>query len=157
MPNTYTNLYFHTIFSTKNRIRRISPAIQDRLYAYIGGIAKNLGYKLIITNGMEEHIHLLIKMPPRLAISDILRTTKTNSSKWIHETFPALNKIAWQRGFSAFSVCQVHVHTVYPYIQNQKQHHAKKSFKEELRELLEKHKNKYVKRYIVPERKMIIY
>lgn len=140
MPGTYTKLYVHVVFSTKNRHPYLKPKVAERLYPYIGGIAHNIGFDLILANGVEDHVHLILKIPPRLSLSEITKLIKSNSSKWIHETFPDIQDFSWQSGYSAFSVSQSKLQTVYQYVQKQKEHHAKTSFKDELFDLLRRHK-----------------
>jgi len=140
MTNTYTKLYVHAVFSTKNRHPYLKPEISERLYPYMGGIAHNIGFDLVLANGVEDHVHLILRVPPRLSLSEIIRLIKSNASKWIHETFPAAQNFSWQSGYSAFSVSQSKLQTVYEYVQNQKEHHAKISFKDEIFDLLRRHK-----------------
>ena len=112
MAGTYTKLYYHIIFSTKRREEFISPAIENELYKYLAGAIRGMGGSCIEINGMPDHVHLLVVLPPKLALSDVLREIKANSSKWLHETRPELAKFAWQDGFSAFTVSKSRVEFV---------------------------------------------
>jgi len=148
MPNTYTKLYFHAIFSTKNRTPHINSKIEIKLFPYMSGTAKNSGCNLIIINGTKDHVHLLLNIPPRLALSDAMRVLKSNSSKWIHETFPDKRDFAWQSGYAAFSISRSNIQTVSGYIKKQKEHHSKISFTDEVIALLKKHNVDYDDKYL---------
>ena len=148
MGTTYTNLLFHIVFSTKHRKNIITPEIQERLYEYIGGILREQKGILLQIGGMLDHVHILAKLSPTLAISDVIRITKANSSKWCNESFQTNTKFAWQRGFGAFSVSFSKVDQVQKYIQNQQEHHKKISFAHEFRQLLVRHGIEFDERYI---------
>jgi REP element-mobilizing transposase RayT len=146
--STYSNLLFHIVFSSKYRRNLIDDVIQTRLYEYIGGIIREQKGILLEIGGMPDHIHILTKLSPSIAISDVLRATKANSSKWVSETFPTKKEFAWQRGFGAFSVSVSNVDQVRRYIQNQKQHHMNRSFQDEFRDLLVKHGIEFEEKYL---------
>ena len=96
MAGTYTNLLFHVVFSTKERRRLISPELQNRLYPYLGGIARENKMKALSIGGVEDHVHLLLSIPSTLSIAKSVQLLKGNSSKWIHETFPNQRPFEWQ-------------------------------------------------------------
>jgi putative transposase len=146
--STYTNLLFHLIYSTKYRKPAIRPEWQDNLYGYIGGIIREQKGTLLKIGGVEDHVHLLAKLSPTIAISDVLRTIKTNSSKWINERGDVTRKFEWQSGYAAFSVSESQSPTVANYIDNQAEHHRKKSFEEEFLAILEKHNIEFDMRYV---------
>jgi REP element-mobilizing transposase RayT len=148
MAGTYTKLYFHVVFSTKHRKPFIHSDLEGELQKYIAGTIRNLGGSCIEINGTSDHVHLLILLPPKLALSDVLRDIKANSSKWIHEKFPLLAAFGWQDGFSAFSVSTSQVPDVIDYIRNQKDHHKERDFKAELLTLLQRHGVEYDERYL---------
>jgi REP element-mobilizing transposase RayT len=148
MAGTYTKLFYHIVFSTKNRQRFISSTIEEELYKYIAGIVRNIGGSSIEINGTPDHVHVLAILPPKLALSDALRTIKANSSKWVHETKPNLADFAWQDGYAAFTVSKSQVDGVQQYIADQKHHHAERDFKAELLALLAKHQVEYDDRYL---------
>jgi putative transposase len=148
MAGTYNKLYYHIVFSTKNRQPFISPSLEDELYKYISGVLRGIGGSCIEINGMQDHIHFLTILPPKIAVSDALRDIKANSSKWIHETKPEQAAFAWQDGFAAFTVSKSQVEPVREYNLDQKQHHAQRDFKSELLGLLERHEIEYDERYI---------
>ena len=120
MSRTYTQLLTHVVFSTRERIRLIAPEIKAELHAYLGGLTRELKGKAYSVNGMEDHVHMLISLPPVVSISDALRFLKSNSSGWIHEKWPQRGSFAWQLGYSAFSVSKSAVHEVVQYIHDQK-------------------------------------
>lgn len=148
MANTYTALFYHFVFSTKNRIKHIQPEIEERLWKYIGGIARHYKMTAIQVGGVEDHLHALVMAPPTLAPFEIAKYLKSDSSKWIHEEFADLHDFVWQDGYGAFSVSKSNVPGVVSYIQNQREHHQKQTFQEEYREFLTKHGVEYDERYI---------
>ena len=131
MANTYTQLYFHIVFAVKGRNNFISKQWKDELYKYISGIISNKDQKLMIVNGVPNHIHLLIGTKANCNLSDLIRDIKANSSKWINEKKFTNFHFEWQTGFGAFTVSQSVVSNVIEYIKNQEEHHRKKTFKEE--------------------------
>jgi putative transposase len=148
MANTYTSLHYHLVFSTKNRIEWITPDIEKRVWAYIGGIARKHKMTALQVGGVDDHIHALVMSPPTLSPSQMAQYLKGESSKWIHETFPALHDFAWQEGYGAFSVSKSNLEAVVQYIQKQREHHQKQSFQEEYLGLLQKHGIDYDERYV---------
>jgi REP element-mobilizing transposase RayT len=148
VAGTYTKLYYHIVFSTKNRQPFINTEIEDRFHKYIAGIIRGIDETLIEINGTADHVHIITILPPKIAVSDALREIKANSSKWIHETYPDLSKFGWQDGFSAFTVSKSQLEPVRQYIRDQKLHHRQCDFKQELIGLLDKHEIEYDERYI---------
>ncbi len=148
MPSTYTNLLYHIIFSTKDRRPFINPKLRDRLHPYLGGIIRDLKGEPIEIGGVEDHIHILAKLPATLALSDVLREIKSNSSKWAGEHGDLVRTFAWQTGYAAFTVSKSQVVVVRKYIQNQERHHRRQTFKVELVSLLDKHEIEYDRRYL---------
>lgn len=122
--------------------------LEARLLPYLGGIARQLGGTLVASNAVPDHVHLLVALPPPLAISEAIGKMKGNSSKWIHETFPDAHSFVWQRGFGAFSVSRSNVPGVVRYIEGQKEHHRKVTFQEEFVRLLERHAIEVDERYL---------
>jgi REP element-mobilizing transposase RayT len=127
--------FAHCVFSTKDRQNSIPVELQPKLWAYIIGIAKNLQVTMIAVGGMPNHIHLLIAVPPTIALSVVIQKLKANSSRWMGEH--GLN-FEWQKGYAAFSVSPSQVETVKAYIRNQEQHHRVRTFEEEFVALLKK-------------------
>lgn len=145
---SYTSLHYHIVFSTKERRPYLDPDGDERLNAYFGGIIRNLKAKLHIVNNTADHVHLAVGLHPSVSIASFVGTIKTNSSKWIHETFDALQTFSWQEGYSAFSVSYSAINKVIEYTRNQQEHHKKLSFEEELVRLLEKHQIEYDPKYV---------
>jgi REP-associated tyrosine transposase len=112
------------------------------------GILRELDGNTSIINGTSDHVHLLVQFPPGLSLSDAMRILKTNSSKWIHDRWPARSKFAWQTGYGAFSVSKSSAGAVFGYIADQEEHHRRKTFQEEFLEYLKKHEIDYDERYI---------
>ncbi len=139
MANTYSSNFFHIVFSTKNRERWIKPEIENRVWSYIGGIARNHKCTPIQVGGIEDHIHALIMSPPTFSPSQVAKFLKAESSKWIHQEFPKMCRFSWQDGYSAFTVSKSVVPKVNLYIKNQRSHHRRATFEEEYLELLRLH------------------
>jgi putative transposase len=148
MAGTYTKLFYHIVFSTKQRQSFISASVEEELYKYLAGIVRGIGGSCIAVNGMPDHIHMLVMLPPKIALSDAMREIKANSSKWLHETKPALTQFGWQDGFAAFTVSKSGVEAVHEYIREQKSHHARRDYKAELLELLARHEVDFDERYV---------
>ena len=146
---SYTNLNYHIVFATKERRPWLRGELEKRLSQYIGGIVRRLGGDLLAANGPDDHIHLAIVTTPKVALMDLVRQIKANSSGWIHTEFPELASFAWQDGYSAFTVSRSMLPQVVAYIEDQRKHHSRTSFKEELIALLEKHSVAYDEKYIV--------
>ena len=136
MANTYTQLYFHTVFAVKGRNNLISKNWKNNLYKYISGVVSNKGQRLMSINGVQNHVHILLGTQADCKLSDLMRDIKANSSKWINENKLVAGKFEWQRGFGAFSISQSDVKRVIDYINNQEKHHKVQSFKKEYLELL---------------------
>ena len=133
---------------TRNREKSISPEIQDRLWAYMGGIARENNMKALAVGGVENHAHVFLSLPSTISIAKAIQLVKGGSSKWIHDTFPSLDNFAWQVGYGAFSVSISHINRTVNYINNQKEHHRQKSFQEEYLSFLKKHSIEYDDKYI---------
>jgi len=148
MGQSYTNLIYHIAFATKDRQPLIVGERRERLYEYLGGIIRNLGGISLGINGMSDHMHVLAKLRPDRALSDMLRDVKANSSGWMHEVFPEASNFAWQRGYGAFTVSASQVEKVQRYIAEQEIHHAKRDFRDEFVELLVKNRIEFDERYL---------
>jgi len=137
--HTYTNLLTHVTFSTRGRKRFLVDDLRPRLLAYMGGIVQEMHGNALAVGGTDDHVHLLLVLPPTLALAAAMRVLKTNSSRWVHETFPERVVFAWQDGYGGFSVSQSNRDTIKAYIANQESHHRRMTFKEELIALLDRH------------------
>ena len=148
MPHTYTNLLYHLVFSTKYRAPIITDILRDPLYRFIGGLIREEDGSLIEIGGIEDHVHLLVRLKPTMAVAEALRLVKSNSSKWVNEAGMTRERFQWQTGYGAFSVSKSQVEPVRRYIRDQPQHHQKKTFKEEFVELLKANEMDYDDRYL---------
>jgi len=126
----------------------IKDAHESRLYDYIGGTIRGLGGISLELNGTEDHVHLLAKLRPDKAVSDVLRELKANASGWMHDVFPEVTHFSWQRGYGAFTVSQSNVDEVRGYIARQKEHHKRVSFRDEFIQFLNANGIEYDKRYV---------
>ena len=147
MPGTYTQLLLHIVFSTKGRQPHITPDLAHRLYPYIGGIIRAEHGVLYDIGGVEDHVHFYLRWRPDAALSDLMRTVKSRSSKWVHDEFPALRTFAWQEGYAAFSVSKSQESAVKNYIAGQAEHHKKEDFNSELLRLLRAHGVEFDEKY----------
>ncbi len=148
MPGTYSQILAHVVFSTKRRQRWLTPAVAERLYAYIGGIVREEKGVLYDIGGIEDHVHLYLRWRPDETVSNLMRTVKARSSLWVHQTFPTLADFAWQEGYSAFSVSKSQEPTVKGYIAHQAEHHRREDFQSELLRLLRAHEIEFDERYV---------
>jgi REP element-mobilizing transposase RayT len=149
MANTYSSLFYHIVFSTKHRQNFIDKEIEDRVWAYIGGIARTHNMTALQVGGIENHAHALVMARPAHSPSQIAQHLKGESSKWIHTDFPSLRLFSWQDGFGAFSVSKSQVPDVVDYIKRQREHHEKESFEEEYERLMKLHGVEYDPRYLL--------
>jgi putative transposase len=139
MPSSWTQNYYHIVFSTKNREPWITHDLEQRLYPFLGGVSKDLACTPLAINGWYDHVHLLLRYPANLSHADMARHLKGRSSKWIHEEFKDQQHFAWQEGYGGFTVSASMVDRVKSYIDRQKEHHQTTSFKDELIKLLDLH------------------
>jgi putative transposase len=140
MAHSYTNLLYHIVYGTKERRPLIDDEFQPRLYEYLGGTIRGLKSTALEIGGVEDHVHILAKVSPTIAISDFLEKLKANSSKWAKSV---RRGFGWQDGYSAFTVSESQVERVRAYIRNQREHHKKTSFRDELIALLKAHGVQY--------------
>ncbi|RTL56100.1 MAG: IS200/IS605 family transposase [Sphingobacteriales bacterium] len=151
MPNTYTQLHIQFVFAVKYRVALIHPDWKERLHQYITGIIQQNEHKLLQINSMPDHIHIFIGMRPNQSISSLVQNIKSESTKWIKENGFCKSPFTWQEGYGAFSYSKSHVPNVIHYIQNQEQHHQKKTFLEEYVEFLKAFEIDYDEKYIFKE------
>jgi putative transposase len=148
MPNTYTQLHIQFVFAVQNRASLIQASWEEELYNYITGIVKNCKHKVLAINGMPDHVHLFVGLHPTQAVSELMQRVKGESSEWVNKRGFVVGKFHWQEGYGAFSYGHSQVRQVYEYVVNQKQHHQRKAFLDEYRELLEKFEISFDERYI---------
>ncbi|MBZ5531846.1 MAG: IS200/IS605 family transposase [Acidobacteriia bacterium] len=145
MSHTYSQNHLHVVFSTKERRKIIAEQMQPKLWSYMGGIGRNHGFLVLANGGIEDHVHLLIQVPPALALAKAVSLLKSNSSKWMNEHGI---KFAWQEGYGAFSVSESNLAAVERYIRNQPKHHRKMTFEQEFIALLKKHRIEFDPKYV---------
>ena len=148
MAQTLFSCYLHIVFSTKNRVQMIDSAIENDLFAYMGGIVRNFDGKLLKAGGTSDHNHLLVSMSKNHLVPDLIGSMKRDSSKWIKTIHPKFSKFAWQDGYSAFSVGHTQIPVVERYIANQKEHHTKHLFEDEMRGFYRKYKMEFDEKYV---------
>ncbi len=148
MANTFTSPHYHVIFSTKDREPWLRQDIEQRVWAYLGGIARENNLKALLVGGIENHVHLLLGIPASMSVSKALQLVKGGSSGWMKETFPGMPGFGWQDGYAAFTVSKSQLPEVENYIRGQREHHRIKSFEEEYRAFLDKHQIDYAEEYV---------
>ena len=151
MANTYHQIYLQTVFAVKYRKAIIDKVWSSQLYAVIGNLINETGCKTIIVNGVEDHVHCLIGLKPVVSVSELMKTVKAKSSKYINDHTLTPGRFEWQQGYGVFSYGQSQVDKVYKYIQNQEAHHKKQTFRDEYLEFLKKFKIDYDEKYIFQE------
>jgi REP element-mobilizing transposase RayT len=148
MPHSYVTNLMHCTFSTKERYPFIDTELEVRLWRYIGGIARENRMKAMIVGGTFDHVHALLSLPATMSFAKAVQLIKGGSSKWIHDTLAKYKKFEWQEGYGAFSVSASQASRTIAYINNQKEHHRKRTFEEEFLALLDKHGVEYDQRYV---------
>jgi putative transposase len=149
MANTFSQIYIQTVFAVSNRQSLIKAEFKEDLYKYITGIVKNQGQKLISINGVADHVHILIGLKPAMALSDLVREIKSDSSNFVNEQRFVRGRFSWQEGYGAFSYGHSQLDTLIRYIQNQEQHHQRSSFKREYLTLLRKFDIAFEEKYVL--------
>jgi len=137
--HSFTSCLVHCVWSTKNRQPWLTSDLRERLWPYLGGIARQNEIKTLAIGGTSDHVHVLLSLPATSSIAKAMQLLKGNSSKWIRETFPKMHFFAWQEGYGAFSVGVSAVDATVAYIRNQAEHHRTRSFREEYQAMLKKH------------------
>jgi putative transposase len=148
MANTYHQVYIQAVFAVKYREAIIAKDWRPQLLGVIGTLINEASCKTIIVNGVEDHVHCFLGLKPIVSISELMKTVKGTSSKYINDHHLTRHRFEWQEGYGAFSYSRSHIDRVYKYIQNQEQHHRKQTFKDEYRHFLDVFKVSYDERYI---------
>lgn len=148
MANTYTQIHIHIVFAVEGRQSLIPPDQREELHKYITGIVENLGSRMIAINSMPDHIHMLVGQRPDIALSTLVSKVKSGSSAFITRERWVRGRFDWQNGFGAFSYARSQLPAVIRYIERQQEHHARRSFREEYRGLLERFQVPYDDRYL---------
>lgn len=147
MAHTYTRLLVQLVFSTKSRACFLTPELGERLFPYLGGLLRGEGCTSMGINGPDDHVHVLVSLPPTAALSDVVGHVKARSTGWVHRTFPELRDFAWQEGFSGFTFGPSQLPALRRYVQGQREHHRRVSFRE-LIGLLKAHGVEFDERYL---------
>jgi putative transposase len=137
--HSFTSCIVHCVWSTKNRVPSLTSDLRERLWPYLGGIARENKMKALAVGGTADHVHILVSLPATLSVAKAIQLLKGNSSKWIHETFPQLKLFGWQEGYGAFSIGVSGVEATASYIHDQERHHRRRTFREELVNMLRAH------------------
>lgn len=148
MANTYHQIYLQTVFSVKYRKAMLDKTWRQKVFGVIGNLINETGCKTIIVNGVEDHVHSFFGMKPSLSVSEVMKTVKAKSSKYINDHKLTLARFEWQRGYGVFSYRQSDVEMIFNYIQRQEEHHRVRTFKEEYVDLLKEFKIDYDDQYI---------
>jgi putative transposase len=148
MANTFSQIYIQAVFAVSSRMSLITPTFKEDLYKYIAGIVRNQGQKLISINGMSDHVHILVGLKPSMALADLVRDIKADSSTYINKNRWVRGKFTWQEGYGAFSYGHSQLDTIISYIQNQEKHHSRRSFKNEYLGLLRKFDIAFEDKYV---------
>ena len=148
MANTYTQCFFHLVFSPKNRAALIQKSWSSELEMYVTGIVQNHKHKMLAIKAMPDHIHILIGYDLNQLIPDLVENIKTSSNKWVNEKRLTKFKFEWQRGYGAFTHSKSQVNVVINYIFNQEEHHRKKTFRDEYLEILRKNEIEFKDEYL---------
>lgn len=148
MAGTYSQIYIQAVFAVKGRQNLLQKEWRDEVFKYMSGIITNKGQKPIIVNGVEDHAHVFVGLKPSMALSDLVRDVKNNSSNFINDRQWVRGRFNWQEGYGAFSYSHSQIAYVYDYILNQERHHDKQTFKGEYLDLLEKFEIKHDVKYL---------
>ncbi|WP_396168003.1 IS200/IS605 family transposase [Flavobacterium sp.] len=148
MANTYHQMYIQAVFAVKYRKAVLHKDWRKDVFAVIGNLINETGCKTIIVNGVEDHVHCFLGLKPTVSISELMKTVKAKSSKYINDNNFLLDRFEWQVGYGAFSYSHSHINRVFKYIENQEEHHRKKSFKEEYLKYLDEYKIPFEERYV---------
>ena len=148
MPGSYVSLYYHIIFSTKDRQRWLEERVRERLWAYMGGILKNHGGTPISIGGVEDHAHMVISLHQTVTVADTVRDVKANSTAWVKSMYPDLAEFAWQEAYAAFTLHWGILESAKGYVARQEEHHREQSFQDEVIRFLKRHGVEYDERYM---------
>ena len=148
MPQSLARLHIHLIFSTKNREPLLHDAVRESLHRYMATVLQNIGCPPVLINSVPDHVHILFELARTVAVSDAVEEVKKSSSKWIKTQGAEYARFAWQAGYGAFAVSESNVTVVREYITGQQEHHRKKSFQEEYRAFLKRHRISFDEKYV---------
>jgi len=148
MANTYSQIYIQVVFAIQGRQNLLAKEWRQEVFKYLAGIIKAKGQKPIIVNGVEDHVHVFIGLKPSMALSDLVRDMKNNSSNFINDNRWIKGNFSWQEGYGAFSYGHSQIEAVFNYIANQETHHAKQTFKDEYVDFLKKFGIEHAPKYL---------
>ena len=148
MAGTYSQIYIQVVFAVKGRQNLLHKDGRDDVFKYMSGIIKNKGQKPIIVNGVSDHVHAFIGLKPSMALSDLVRDIKNNSSNFINDHTWIKGRFSWQEGYGAFSYSHSQIGNVYDYILNQEKHHSKQTFQEEYVDFLKRFEIEHGVKYL---------
>lgn len=148
MAQSLSNILIHIVFSTKNRVNIINPEIEKELYPYLANICRSLECPAPEIGGTENHVHILCRLSRTITVSKLVEKIKTGSSKWLKTKGEAFHSFSWQNGYGAFSIGVSNFPALKQYIADQKEHHKRRTFEEELRSLFKKYEIAYDERYV---------
>jgi len=148
MAQSLCNVLVHVIFSTRSRIHYIKPAIRKDLHAYLAGIVRTMKCECYRVGGVEDHVHLAVRLHSTVTVAQLIEKLKSNSSKWAKDKGPGLELFSWQNGYGAFSISPHYKDQLVSYIENQEEHHQAVTFQEEFRGFLRKYNVPYDEKYV---------
>ena len=148
MANTYHQIYLQTVFAVKYRNAVIDKEWNSKLFGVIGNLINESNCKTIIINGVEDHVHCFFGLKPVVSVSELMKTVKAKSSKYINDNYLTKQRFEWQEGYGVFSYNQSSIDSVYKYIQNQEEHHKRQTFRDEYLAFLKDFKVAYDEKYI---------
>ena len=137
--HSFSSSLHHCVFATKGREPLLSAELRQRLWPYLGGVARENGMKALAVGGVADHVHVLLSLPATMSVAKAMQLLKGNSSKWMHETFPKFRSFAWQEGYAAFSIGVSGIEGTQTYIRNQEEHHRTRTYREEVIAFLQRH------------------
>ncbi len=146
MPQSLANVLIHLVFSTKDRTPFLTREIREELFPYLGGLFRNIDCPVLQIGGVEDHVHILFRMSRTMTLAQVVEKAKSSTSKWLKTKGPV--NFSWQAGYGAFSVSQGHTDRVVAYIQGQEEHHRRRSFADELRQMFADEGIEYDERYV---------
>lgn len=151
MANTYHQIYLQIVFAVKYRAAVLDKTWRSQVFGVIGNLINEAGCKTIIVNGVEDHVHCFVGLKPVVSVSELLKTVKAKSSKYINDNQLTTERFEWQEGYGVFSYSRSHIDRVYQYIQNQEAHHKKQTFRDEYIEFLKAFNIEFDEQYIFHE------
>ncbi len=151
MANTYHQIYLQIVFAVKYRAAVLDKLWRSQVFAVIGNLINEAKCKTIIVNGVEDHVHCFVSLKPVVSVSELMKTVKAKSSKYINDHHLTRERFEWQEGYGVFSYSQSHIDNVYHYIKSQEEHHRKQPFKEEYVGLLKEFNISFDQQYVFQE------